>query len=91
MWDVQWTTPSDATQIAHITLHGNAVNGDESTTGDAWSSFEYELWGVNATEGTYVEQPDMFPIMAFAIIIIGLGIAYFLVINDGGNKEAKQK
>ena len=78
-WDVQWISPEDDRKIAHITLHGNAVNGDGSTTGDAWSSWETDLWGVNATEADVPDKPDAMVFIALGVVIIGLGFAYHFV------------
>jgi len=48
-WQVNWTSPDVATSTVHFELYSNAVNGDGGSSGDAWSSFQISLPGVNAT------------------------------------------
>lgn len=86
-WEIQWITPEDDSEIAHITLHGNAVNGDESPSGDAWSSWETDLRGVNTTESKGPEQPDGFVFIAIGIVVIGLGLVYYFVSSPTNKKE----
>ena len=49
-WNVQWTSPSDNTTAAQFVIHGNAVNGNNAPTGDAWSTLEIVVPG-EAYEG----------------------------------------
>ena len=49
-WSMTWISPSDNTSRTDFIVHGNAVNGNNAQTGDAWSTHEVTVPGV-AFEG----------------------------------------
>lgn len=78
-WNVQWTSPSDNTTAAQFVIHGNAVNGNNAPTGDAWSTLEIVVPG-EAYEGDLtpdegidgVSQSDRMLLMVGLALILGL-------------------
>jgi hypothetical protein len=48
-WTVVWTSPEDNASRTTFTVHGNVVNGNLANTGDAWSTLEVVLPGVEHT------------------------------------------
>lgn len=49
-WALTWFSPDDNTSRTDFTVHGNAVNGNNAQTGDAWNTLEVVVPGV-AFEG----------------------------------------
>ena len=73
-WQVNWTSPDVATSTVHFELYGNAVNGDGDSSGDAWSSFQISLPGVNATT-IEVASSGPTPIELGGLIVVVVAIA----------------
>ena len=80
-WNLTWTSPSNSTDPMEFTLVGNAVNGNQQSSGDAWGLFSKTIAHV---DGPPVEQApmnqtdiDSFDHLIFAIGILAL--AYFLL------------
>lgn len=46
VWSFAWTAPSVNDTATTFTVHGNAVNGNNAQTGDAWSTLETVVPGV---------------------------------------------
>lgn len=79
-WNLTWTSPSNSTDPMEFTLVGNAVNGNQQSSGDAWGLLSTTIAHV---DGPPVEQTPMnhtdineFDHLIFAIGILAL--AYFL-------------
>lgn len=78
-WDVQWTSPADNTTAANFVIHGNAVNGNNAPTEDAWATLELVVPG-QAYEGDLtpnegidgVSQTDRLVLMVGLVLIAGL-------------------
>jgi len=45
-WTFQWTSPPSNDTATTFTVHGNAVNGNNAQTGDAWATMETVVPGV---------------------------------------------
>lgn len=80
-WNLTWTSPNNSTDPMEFTLIGNAVNGNQQSSGDAWGSFSKSIAHV---DGPPVEQAPMnqTDIDAFDQLIFAIGIlalAYFLL------------
>ncbi|MGB0950962.1 MAG: choice-of-anchor V domain-containing protein [Poseidonia sp.] len=78
-WDVQWTSPADNATAANFVIHGNAVNGNNAPTEDAWATLELVVPG-QAYEGDLtpdegidgVSQTDRLVPMVGLVLIAGL-------------------
>ena len=46
-WSLTWQSPVDNSSRTEFIVHGNAVNGNNATSGDAWSTLEVVIPGVN--------------------------------------------
>ena len=78
-WFVQWTSPNDNTTAANFLIYGNAVNGNNAQTGDAWSTLEIVVPGVayegdlNPDEGIDgVSQTDRIVLVVGLVLILAL-------------------
>ena len=45
-WSLTWQSPEDNTSRTEFIVHGNTVNGNNATSGDAWSTLEVVIPGV---------------------------------------------
>ena len=78
-WEVQWTSPADNTTAANFVIHGNAVNGNNAPTDDAWATLELVVPG-QAYEGDLtpdegidgVSQTDRMLLVVGLVLIAGL-------------------
>ena len=78
-WSMTWTSPTDNTTAANFVIHGNAVNGNNAPTGDAWSSLELVVPG-EAYEGDLtpdegidgVSPGDRMLLVVGLVLILGL-------------------
>ena len=48
-WNFTYISPSDNTTYTDITINGNAVNGNDQSTGDAWNSAVIRIPGTSYT------------------------------------------
>ena len=78
-WTFTWTSPADNDSTTTFTVHGNAVNGNDAQTGDAWSTLETVVPGVlyegdlSPEEGIDgVSQTDRIVLAAGLLLIFGL-------------------
>jgi hypothetical protein len=49
VWNAVWVAPEETDQLATFIIHGNAVNGDNSPTGDEWNSQSLAIPGPDYT------------------------------------------
>lgn len=78
-WGVQWTSPMDNTTAANFVIQGNAVNGNNAPTEDAWGTLELVVPG-DAYEGDLtpnegidgVSQTDRLLLVVGLVLIAGL-------------------
>ena len=78
-WTFNWTSPSDNTTATTFTIHGNAVNGNNAQTGDAWATLETVVPGLmyegdlTPDEGIDgVSQTDRWFLIVGLVLILGL-------------------
>ena len=80
-WNLTWTSPENSTEPVKFSLVGNAVNGNEQSDGDGWSSYVVTIPHVDGqpVEGDVSNQSD---IDAVDWTVFGAGLAalaFFLV------------
>ena len=78
-WTLTWTSPANNDSTTTFTVHGNAVNGNNAQTGDAWATLETVVPGVqyegdlSPEEGIDgVSQTDRLVLVAGLLLILGL-------------------
>lgn len=80
-WNLTWTSPENSTEPVKFSLVGNAVNGNEQSNGDGWSSYVVSLPHVDGppVEDTVSEQTDISALdwTVFAAALAAL--AFFLI------------
>ena len=80
-WNLTWTSPGNSTEPVKFSLVGNAVNGNEQSNGDGWSSYVVSIPHVDGppVEDTVSEQTDISALdwTVFAAALAAL--AFFLI------------
>ncbi len=73
-WNLTWTSPENSTEPVKFSLVGNAVNGNEQSDGDGWSSHVVTIPHVDGppVEGDVSNQSD---IDAIDWTVFGAGLA----------------
>lgn len=72
-WTFQWTAPADDTAIATFNIYSNAVNGDDSPSGDVWNYETFDVEGPNAV----AKAPSA---EALVILMTAIGLALGLIL-----------
>ena len=57
VWNINWTAPLEDDKLATFVIHGNAVNGNNRSSGDEWNSLSLAIPGPNYTGE--VVAPDL--------------------------------
>ena len=57
-WNFSWTAPSSNDSVVNFVVHGNAVNSNDQSTGDAWNYYSTAVAGEGYT-GVIGETPDL--------------------------------
>ena len=78
-WSLSWQSPADNTSRTEFLVHGNTVNGNNATTGDAWSTLEVVMPGVayegglNPNEGINgLDSNDRILLVVALLVMVGL-------------------
>ena len=56
-WNFSWTAPSSNDSVVNFVVHGNAVNSNDQSTGDAWNYYSTAVAGEGYT-GDIGESPN---------------------------------
>ena len=80
-WNLTWTSPDNSTDPVKFSLVGNAVNGNEQSDGDGWSSYVLSIPHVDGppVDGDVSNQLD---ISALDWTVFGVSLAalaFFLI------------
>lgn len=79
-WNLSFTSPSDNSSFVDFTVYGNAVNGNQASTGDEWNSVEFRLPGTQYEGVSVTENNDDFSPMDYSVGIVSLlALTYLLV------------
>ena len=82
MWNFTLVSPEDNASYVDITVYGNAVNGNQASTGDAWNSLSFRLPGMEYEGELPSEQEDEFNPMDYTVGIVSmLALVGLLVIT----------
>ena len=72
-WAINWTSPTDATKTVHFKIFCNAVNGDGTNNGDAWSKYEITIPGAEYTPTEISgESPSLIEYSGLLVIVLGI-------------------
>ena len=82
-WNFSWTAPSSNDSVVTFVVHGNAVNSDEQSSGDAWNYYSYSAAG-EGFSGVIDESPNYsneiqnseIALLVFAVISLA-GLFYY--------------
>ena len=79
-WNLTFTSPRDNSSFVDFTIYGNAVNGNQATTGDEWNAVTIRVPGL-VYEGDLLEgASDEFSPMDYSVGLISLlALTYLLV------------
>lgn len=79
-WNLTFTSPRDNSSFVDFTIYGNAVNGNQATTGDEWNAVTLRLPGV-LYDGELLEgMSDEFTPMDYSVGLVSLlALTYLLV------------
>jgi len=88
-WSLQWIAPTDDGQSVTFTVLGNAVDGDGSSTGDAWNRASVTVDGRNHVGGPSFEMEGLAWILIVGLILaIVVAVVILLVRTEGFDKAA---
>lgn len=79
-WNLTFTSPQDNASFVDFTIYGNAVNGNQATTGDEWNAAIVRLPGVEYDGDLLEGASDEFSPMDYSVGLISLlALTYLLV------------
>tara|TARA_B100000965_G_scaffold352593_1_gene327885 strand:+ start:670 stop:1230 length:561 start_codon:yes stop_codon:yes gene_type:complete len=85
-WNFTYISPSDNTTYTDITINGNAVNGNDQSTGDAWNSAVIRIPGTSyigdLEPSTRTESLGTLDYAVGSIAIFGLLSIAVMIIKD---------
>lgn len=81
VWNFSFTSPSDNSSFVDFTIYGNAVNGNQASTGDEWNSLKFRLPGTLYEGELLSSSVDEFSPMDYSVGIISLCVLGYLVIR----------
>jgi hypothetical protein len=85
-WNFTYISPSDNSTYTDITINGNAVNGNDQSTGDAWNGTVIRIPGTSYTgdlePSTKTESLGTLDYAVGSIAILGLLAIAAMIIKD---------
>ncbi|MDP6870558.1 MAG: hypothetical protein QGI21_07300 [Candidatus Poseidoniaceae archaeon] len=86
IWNLTWNAPEEDDLLVEIIVHGNTVNGDNTTDGDMWSSIGISIPGPSYTgEVTDIDvnhELDTMEVIAGAMALTLLFILAYFAVRD---------
>jgi len=71
-WNLSLTTPEDNASYVDLTVYGNAVNGNQASSEDAWNSLSFRIPGVGYDGDLLSEQTDEFNPMDYTVGVVSM-------------------
>ena len=71
-WNLSFTSPNDKASFVDFTVYGNAVNGNQASTGDEWNSVEFRLPGVQYEGESLSGNNDDFSPLDYSVGLVSL-------------------
>lgn len=80
MWNFSLMSPADNTSHVDLTVYGNAVNGNQASTGDEWNSLDLRLPGTQYEGEMLGEKTDEFNPLDYTVGIVSMLVLVGLLI-----------
>ena len=80
MWNFSLTSPEDNTSRIDLTVYGNAVNGNQASTGDEWNSLDLRLPGTQYEGELIGEKTDEFNPLDYTVGMVSILVLVGLLI-----------
>ena len=81
-WNLSFVSPEDNASYVDFTVYGNAVNGNQASSEDAWNSLSLRLPGVEYDGEIYSNQADGFSPMDYSVGLVSmLALVGLLIIT----------
>lgn len=81
-WNFSFTSPVDNTTFVDFTIHGNAVNGNQASTGDEWNQLTFRLPGAQYDGEMLSNQTNEFSPTDYAVgMVLLLALSSILLIT----------
>ena len=80
MWNLSLMSPEDNTSYVDLTVYGNAVNGNQASTGDEWNSLDLRLPGTQYEGELLGEKTDEFNPFDYTVGIVSMLVLVGLLI-----------
>lgn len=71
-WNLSLLSPEDNASYIDFTVYGNAVNGNQASSEDAWNSLDFRLPGVQYEGELLGEQVDEFNPMDYTVGVVSM-------------------
>ncbi len=72
MWNFSFTSPSNNATFVDFTVYGNAVNGNQASTGDEWNSLNFRLPGTQYEGELFSDETDEFNPMDYTVGLVSM-------------------
>lgn len=80
MWNFSLMSPADNTSYVDLTVYGNAVNGNQASTGDEWNSLDLRLPGTQYEGEMLGEKTGEFNPLDYTVGIVSMLVLVGLLI-----------
>ena len=81
-WNFTFISPENNASHVDFTIYGNAVNGNQASSEDAWNSIDFRLPGVQYDGELLSEQVDVFNPMDYTVGVVSiLALVGLLVVT----------
>ncbi|MGB1792935.1 MAG: choice-of-anchor V domain-containing protein [Candidatus Poseidoniaceae archaeon] len=80
MWNFSLMSPSDNSSYVDLTVYGNAVNGNQASTGDEWNSLDLRLPGTQYEGEMLGEKTDEFNPLDYTVGMVSMLVLVGLLI-----------
>ena len=81
IWNLSFTSPNDNASHVDFTIYGNAVNGNQASSGDQWNSVKFRLPGVLYEGELLSEEIDEFSPTNYAVGIVSLLVLTYILVT----------
>ena len=71
-WNLSFVSPEDNTSYVDFIVYGNAVNGNQASSEDAWNSFSFRLAGAEYDGEIFSDQADGFSPMDYTVGLVSM-------------------
>ena len=71
-WNFSFVSPEDNASYVDFTIYGNAVNGNQASSEDAWNSLSLRLPGVDFEGEIFSDQADGFSPMDYTVGLVSM-------------------